>query len=132
MFRGFLPQLVLTLLGFGGQVGLGDGQTPLHLLDQLPRGSVMGRGGISFLMTQRVADIPTVNTHPPPPIPPPIPPSCLFLPVRSHRHAYGLSWLFRLFFSPPEFTAGIGGGRTERESTRVCECVCVWGGDAHN
>lgn len=47
--------------------------TPLQLVDQLltPERHEGGEGlrgsrGISFLMTQRVADIPTVNTHLPP------------------------------------------------------------------
>lgn len=63
----------------------------------------MGSGGIYFLMTQRVADIPTVNTHPPPSLPP-----CLFLSVRSHRHAFALPLLF--FCSPIDSQLGLEGG----------------------
>lgn len=53
--------------------------------------SQSGSVGISFLMTHRAADIPAVNTHPPPPLSPSLPP-CLFLSTQPHLHALSLSW----------------------------------------
>lgn len=69
----------------------------------------MGSGGIYFLMTQRVADIPTVNTHPPPSLPP-----SLFVSLRAVSSSCFRSSLV-VFLLPHRFTAGLGGGRTERD-----------------
>lgn len=83
--------------GRSAVTSLGHGSNSPAASRSTSRRRGMGSGGIYFLMTQRVADIPTVNTHPPPSLPSSLPP-CLFLSVRSHLHAFTLSLLF---FSPP-------------------------------